>query len=721
MRKTFILLAILLVSSQVFGQQVNLNSNGKCDGVTQVKLQHLRQSKSANNEVRLLAKVGNGFDARHLASKGIIVGTQAGDIVTLRLPLDKFNILDNESSILQYSLSERVFPTMDRTRFDTHTDSVQAGAGLPQAFTGKDVLIGITDWGFDYRHPNYNNNGTDNRRLLRAWDQFRLKGPAPAGYDYGTEIVGRHDLLQAQGDTSGLYGYATHGTHVAGICAGRGIDGKYTGQAPYAQLLFASFHLDLASWIDAVGWMKNVAKEEGKRLVVNNSWGMYTLGPIDGTSLASQAINNLSDSGIVFVTSGGNCGDDLFHISRTFTASTPDTLRTIATYYDYQEIGEAITLWGEPGNHFDMSFAMVKGDDSICMPWVTTFDGQAYPYMTFVDGKYYLDSTMVAPNGDRLHFELIVESANIFNGRPHVVLNVDKVPGYAIHLAVTAQEGTVHAWNVCILANGAGNMGAAFSRGSHLHYTAGDNFYGIGEPACAESCIAVAAHSADHLNIHNEVELGYLTSFSSKGPTIDGRRKPEVSAPGANVVSSISSLTTEAYNAVMTFSHGGTNYIWSRMSGTSMSGPAVTGIVALLLEANSQLTPAEVKEILCITARNDEVTGPLHERDSMSDAWGWGKVDALRAVNEALARVDINQADAEWFGKSLQVFPNPASGKINILTGRHTPEQVSIYSISGVPVLTQSITMEGSIDCSALPRGVYVLRCGARTARIVLQ
>ena len=109
--------------------------------------------------------------------------------------------------------------------------------------------------------------------------------------------------------------------------------------------------------------MKNVAKEQGKRLVVNNSWGMYPLGPIDGTSLASQAINNLSDSGIVFVTSGGNCGDDLFHISRTFTASTPDTLRTIATYYDYQEIGEAITLWGEPGNHFDMSFAMVKGDD----------------------------------------------------------------------------------------------------------------------------------------------------------------------------------------------------------------------------------------------------------------------------------------------------------------------------------------------------------------------
>ena len=308
MRKIIIILAILFASVRTNGQQVSLNTNGKCDGITQVELQKMQRSKSGKEEIRLLAKVRDGFDSRKLASQGITVGTKAGNIVTLHLPLDKIALLQSSPDILQYSISQKIFPTMDRTRVDTRTDSVQQGLGLPRAYTGKDVLIGITDWGFDYKHPNYNNNGADNRRLLRAWDQFRLKGPAPEGYDYGTEIVGRHDLLAAGGDTSGLYGYATHGTHVAGICAGRGIEGRYRGQAPDANLLFASFYLELPSWIDAVGWMKNVAKEEGKRLVVNNSWGMYTLGPIDGTSLASQAINNLCDSGIVFVTSGGNCG-----------------------------------------------------------------------------------------------------------------------------------------------------------------------------------------------------------------------------------------------------------------------------------------------------------------------------------------------------------------------------------------------------------------------------
>ena len=122
-----------------------------------------------------------------------------------------------------------------------------------------------------------------------------------------------------------------------------------------------------------------------------------------------------------------------------------------------------------------------------------------------------------------------------------------------------------------------------------------------------------------------------------------------------------------------------------------------------------------------MTARNDSVTGPLHDRDSVSPSWGWGKADALNAVNEALARVDITQADEEWFQNSLQVFPNPASTYIRVLTGRHTPEQVTVYAMNGMAVMSQVIVMDGTIDISRLARGVYVLKCGARTARVVRQ
>ena len=155
------------------------------------------------------------------------------------------------------------------------------------------------------------------------------------------------------------------------------------------------------------------------------------------------------------------------------------------------------------------------------------------------------------------------------------------------------------------------------------------------------------------------------------------------------------------------------------MSGTSMSCPAVTGIVALMLEANPNLSPKKVREILCLTARNDEVTGPLHASDSISDIWGWGKADALAAVNEALARVDIREADSTWFTKSLQVYPNPVADHITVMTGRHTPETVTIYTISGTQVLSREIVMESTIDVSALPKGIYIVKCGARATRLV--
>ena len=218
---------------------------------------------------------------------------------------------------------------------------------------------------------------------------------------------------------------------------------------------------------------------------------------------------------------------------------------------------------------------------------------------------------------------------------------------------------------------------------------------------------------------NGDPDPGMLASFSSHGPIIDGRHKPEISAPGANVCSSLSSYTTEVYTPVMTYTYAGRQYKWAKMSGTSMSGPAVTGIVALILEANPTLSPAKVKEILCSTARNDIHTGPLHDRDSISNTWGWGKADALAAVNEALATVDIQEADEQWFAKSLQVYPNPAANQVTVLTGRHTPEVVTIYAINGSAVKSQTITMEGVLDISALPHGVYIVKCGARNARLV--
>ena len=172
--------------------------------------------------VRMLAQVVPGYDRELLEKAGIVIGAEAGDVISLRVPVEALPLLESDGDVLYYSIAHTIGGMdCDKTRGDTRTDSVQRGLGVTDglAFDGEGVYVGITDWGFDYTHPNIKS------RIKRVWDHFRVAGPAPEGFDYGTVITGFNNVQNARGDTSNLYGYGTHGTHVAGICAGRGVDG----------------------------------------------------------------------------------------------------------------------------------------------------------------------------------------------------------------------------------------------------------------------------------------------------------------------------------------------------------------------------------------------------------------------------------------------------------------------------------------------------------------
>lgn len=155
------------------------------------------------------------------------------------------------------------------------------------------------------------------------------------------------------------------------------------------------------------------------------------------------------------------------------------------------------------------------------------------------------------------------------------------------------------------------------------------------------------------------------------------------------------------------------------MSGTSMSCPAVTGIVALMLQANPDLSVDQVREIIFSTARNDTLTGPLVANDSMDVRWGWGKIDALRAVNESLRRVSIN--DVEKLHLPLKVFPNPTTGMVTIHTGCGEQQTLSVYTIDGCLVLQTPVIAETTIDVSSWSRGIYILRAGSRAEKLIVK
>ncbi|MCO5275654.1 MAG: S8 family peptidase [Flavobacteriales bacterium] len=647
--------------------------------------------------VGFLAKVEDAFNVADVDPAVVHVGTRIGDIFSFRVDAHHLEAVGNIPGLAYAELAGIAKPTLDKLVRSIHADSVQQGIYLPQPYTGEGVLIGVLDWGFDYTHPMFYDTAMTQYRVRAAWDQFRQAGPAPAGFDYGAEFTTPTDLLAAQSDTAGVYSYATHGTHVAGIAGGGGAGTNYRGVAFGAQFLFCSFLVDAAAALDGVAWMKEKAQQDGKRLVVNMSWGLYYMGTLDGQSLISQALDQFSDDGVVFSISGGNNGDVNFHLQKEFTG---DTLRSRVQFYPYSAHehmwGQSLTMWGEEGGAFSASFRVLDASNNLYMatPWYHTATQPAY-----------VDS-MLTNGNDTVFFNLTAEAAHPLNGRPHFRLRIKNTnTALKVVMQVTASQGTVHCWNVTELDNDVGNWGQAFL-GGLSGWTAGDHNFGIGEPACTESAITVAACGSTTWTPTGIPTGGSIAGFSSFGPTLDGRIKPDITAPGVVVASSISSFTDNDYSSILTVPFQGRNYPFARFSGTSMSAPATTGTVALLLEADPTLTPAEIRGIIRNTALTDNKTGTIPPGGSTR--WGMGKLNAYHAITEALGVTGVGTTDSPRMG----LWPNPADGTFWISPPFTGPVQLTVTDALARTVHTGIRTGDAPImvDASAWPAGVYLLR-----------
>ena len=137
----------------------------------------------------------------------------------------------------------------------------------------------------------------------------------------------------------------------------------------------------------------------------------------------------------------------------------------------------------------------------------------------------------------------------------------------------------------------------------------------IGSPGAAEKVITVGAST----------DQDSVARFSSRGPTVDGRAKPDVVAPGSKIVAaraagtSVGQVVDEHYTTA---------------TGTSMACPHVAGLSALMLKADSGLEPAEIKKMLMATSVDINISesGPTQEDRYIQ---GDGRVDALTAAQYA--------------------------------------------------------------------------------------
>ncbi|MBT8327979.1 MAG: S8 family serine peptidase, partial [Bacteroidia bacterium] len=323
-RTSFIIVALFFVLISSYGQ---VQISKECV----LKLESFENSNSSH-EIALLAKVNDNYSKYTLAEENLVIGSQIGDFITIRTNRSAISFLRKYQGFDLIQVAKTIKPNLARTTLDMRVDSVRISDQLDLPYSGKDVIIGITDWGFDYTHPNFYDTALQHTRILAAWDQFKTSGPPPSGYNYGTVYEGEAELLSAQSDTFNVYQYATHGSHVAGIAGGSGAGTEHRGIAYESSFLFVTFLVDEAAVLDGFAWMKEMADKHEKRLVVNMSWGLYYIGSMDGKSVLSQAIDEYSKQGVVFVTSAGNNGDVNFHIKKEFEN---DTLRSLVEFYPY--------------------------------------------------------------------------------------------------------------------------------------------------------------------------------------------------------------------------------------------------------------------------------------------------------------------------------------------------------------------------------------------------
>ena len=432
--------------------------------------------------------------------------------------------------------------------------------------------------------------------------------------------------------------------------------------------------------------------EEGKRLVINMSWGLYHAGTLDGNSVLSTAISAYTELGVVFINSGGNNGDVNFHLKHNFTN---DTIKTRVNFYSYSAHqymwGQSIHTWGEPGKSFSNKIEIMNSSGNLI--------GES-PFYSTLSTSGYVDTFLLADQ-DTIWYNISADAEHPLNGRSQMRLRIKCInPSYKVMLHSTAESGLVHYWNVTELSNDVGNWGMPFST-YQTGSIGGDNENGISEPSCADDVISVAAYAAASATPSGTPIGGGIAYFSSRGPRYDGTMKPDIAAPGVSVASAISSFTDAQYNSVGSIEFNNRTYHFARLSGTSMAAPIVAGVAALVLDAHPTISASTVKEILLQTAREDNKTGILPQAGDPT--WGHGKVNAMAAVQQA---VFLNQIESIESLNQIAVYPNPVENLLN-LNSTSEIKNISLKDLSGKNHQIKRIG--NTIDCSLLEAGIYFI------------
>jgi subtilisin family serine protease len=521
-------------------------------------------------------------------------------LVTARIPVARIEAVRAQPCVKSLKASQPLRRSLAATTLEMGTRKADYPAQTkPDGGVG--VVVGIVDYGCDFAHENFR-NADGSTRLLAIWDQYASGSSGPFGYGKAYTTADINAALKKANPYAAL-GYGppveevdgTHGTHVMDIAAGNGRGTNTPGNAPKADLIFVEISTtdieqtvgDVArqSFGDSVQMLeavKFIFDQAGDRpCVVNVSLGTNG-GPHDGTTLVEQGL------------------DALIH-------AKPNRAVVIAASNSYAD-----------GIHAAGSVAPGGSTDLV---WRTDLGRWGRELEVWLDGKTQLAVELIAPDGTSLGVAEPASNLTLADGNQLAIFVSNRLSepnngdnSISIYVAAGVPGGD---WLVRLhhRVGPAADFHAWIEREDREQSSFGgtlDNSHTIGSISCGREVIAVGSFDA-----HKSAMP--LSWFSSAGPTRDGRSKPEVSAPGHEVVAARSRSKT------------GT----TKMSGTSMAAPAVTGLVALILAESKRkgvlLNSAQIRDAVIQTARRNP---PPTAKGVWDSRYGYG-----RAHSSAIAQV----------------------------------------------------------------------------------
>ncbi len=670
------------------------------------------------------------------------IRTRAGSIATADIPLHKIMDLAAMPGVKKIELPLLFAKTDSLTRKLVGADKVLAGnAPLSQPYTGKNCVIGIIDDGVDITHRDFNDS-TGKTRINAIWNMDR-SGVPPAGYYYGHEWVSDsiNDYAvqfkakqRTNYEMQNLFGYGGHGTPVTGLAAGN--NGIATGAVIVAVALTATQDTLLRSdrVLDGIAFIYTRARALNKKCIINISLGVQDGAPHDGKSILEKAIDEFckDKTDIVIAVSAGNNGNNWKHwaampvhkdssfgffrcayegkIYFTVPRTSSDSLQI--------SVGESMLgSLGSPSIHKDSVFYQT--------PFITLSDliSQNVPFEYKSLQKNGAISSIIsftAAHANEDYNEVIVKVQEFTSGTNGNIFDDH------LYRFIFKGAGTVHGWYPFW------NLHPIYFFGNNPYpddptYISTDNAYSTNIPSNAFSVISSGAYNARECylrEVNNEVVITYpmcqLTYFTSHGPTLDGRIKPDIIAPGENVFAPRSQmdLFMDHFFIIDT--------TLQAFSGTSASSPITAGVAAMLWEYNPEFLRTDIIERIKTSAYADsytQATGSLPNNIS-----GWGKIDAFKALTGQPANASENclqqvvcepkiviPVTPNDYSAIFNLYPNPATNFFTLEYRSLLSSQVVIYNSAGQHMKTfrlpsaQTIARH-QIPISYLGAGIYFIR-----------